>query len=99
MIVSSTRDIPLGSMIGIENDSKSVLIANVNGKFYAINNICTHMGCSLSNGTLRGNQVQCPCHGSTFDVTNGSLVHGPAKLPEPSFKVTVEGEKITVDVS
>jgi nitrite reductase/ring-hydroxylating ferredoxin subunit len=98
MIKASTRDIPAGTMVGIDSGDKSILIANVGGQFYAINNICTHMGCSLSNGTLRGNQVQCPCHGSTFDVTNGSLVHGPARLPEPSYKVTVEGENINVDV-
>jgi len=97
MITASTRDITVGSMIGIESGEKNVLIANLNGKFYAINNVCTHMGCSLSNGILRGTQVQCPCHGSTFDVTNGALVHGPAKLPEASFKVIVEGEKISVD--
>jgi len=99
MINASTHDIPVGTMIGIDSDDKSTLIANVNGQFYAINNICTHMGCNLSNGVLRGNQVQCPCHGSTFDVTTGSLVHGPAKLPEPSYKVMVEGNKITIDVS
>jgi nitrite reductase/ring-hydroxylating ferredoxin subunit len=98
MIKASTHNIPAGTMVGIDSGDKSILIANVDGQFYAINNICTHMGCSLSNGTLRGNQVQCPCHGSTFDVTNGSLVHGPARLPEPSYKVTVEGENISVDV-
>ncbi|XUX00705.1 MAG: Rieske (2Fe-2S) protein [Dehalogenimonas sp.] len=98
MLNASTRDVPAGTMIGIESEGKSVLIANIGGKYYAINNVCTHMGCTLSNGTLKGNQVQCPCHGSTFDVTTGELVHGPAKKPEPSYKVTVEGEKITVDV-
>jgi nitrite reductase/ring-hydroxylating ferredoxin subunit len=98
MITASTRDIPVGAMIGIESDDKNVLVANVNGKFYAIDNTCTHMGCSLSNGTLSGTHVQCPCHGSTFDVTTGGLVHGPAKLPEPSYKVTLDGAKITVEV-
>jgi len=98
MMNASTRDIPIGKMIGIDANDKSVLIANVNGQFYALNNICTHMGCSLSNGVLRGSQVQCPCHGSTFDVTTGGLVHGPARLPEPSYKITVEGEKLMVDV-
>jgi nitrite reductase/ring-hydroxylating ferredoxin subunit len=87
-----------GKMTRIDSNGESILVANVKGKFYAIRNICTHNGCSLSDGVLTGVQVQCPCHGSTFDVTTGSLVKGPAKKPEPSYKVTVRGDEILSDI-
>jgi len=92
--IASTRDIPAGKMVGVEKDGKSVLIANVNGTYYAIGNTCTHNGCSISDGTLIVEKVRCPCHGSTFDVRTGAVVKGPAKNSEPSYKLKIDGEKI-----
>jgi nitrite reductase/ring-hydroxylating ferredoxin subunit len=92
--VASTNDLAQGSMIGIEKDGEAILIANVDGKYYAIGNTCTHMGCTLSDGTLDQERVECPCHGSTFNVRTGAVVKGPALKPEPSYTLRVEGEKI-----
>ncbi len=94
LTIASPAKLAPGKMTSFETDGKSILVANVGGKFYAIGNICTHMGCRLSEGTLTGEKVQCPCHGSIFDVTNGQVVKGPAKNAEPSFKVRVEGDKV-----
>ncbi len=92
--VASTEDIMLGKMIGIEKEGKSILVANVNGTYYAIGNICTHMSCNISDGILKGETVQCPCHGSTFNVKTGAVVKGPARNPEPSYVLRVDGDKI-----
>ncbi len=81
-------------MIGVENAGKRILVANVNGQYYAIGNTCTHRGCTVSEGILTGDKVQCPCHGSTFNVRTGDVVKGPAKKPEPSFKLRVDGDQI-----
>jgi nitrite reductase/ring-hydroxylating ferredoxin subunit len=52
----------------------------------------------LSDGTLKGGKVTCPCHGSIFDVKTGSVVKGPAKKPEPAYETKMEGERVLVNV-
>lgn len=54
-------------------NEKKILLALVEGKYYAVDNTCTHMGGSLYNGKLDGFNVVCPRHGSTFDVRTGKL--------------------------
>jgi len=96
--VISTNELPSGSMKGANAGGKPVLIANLEGKYYAIGNVCTHMRCTLTDGTLNGEVVTCPCHGSRFNVKNGSAVGGPAKKPEPAYQVKAEGDQILVSV-
>jgi 3-phenylpropionate/trans-cinnamate dioxygenase ferredoxin component len=96
--VASIKDVPAGEMIGIDNSGQKIVVANVNGSYYAIGDVCTHRGCKLSEGTLKGDQVRCPCHGSIFDVKTGAVVKGLAKNPEKSFKVRVDGNSIMVAI-
>ncbi|MCJ7767194.1 non-heme iron oxygenase ferredoxin subunit [Candidatus Bathyarchaeota archaeon] len=96
-------EIPVGEMRMVKINGKEVLIANVNGNYYAINNRCTHAGSDLSQGVLEGNVVTCPTHHSKFDVTTGKVV-SPPKVgffhpriqDEPSYPVKVENEDIMV---
>jgi nitrite reductase/ring-hydroxylating ferredoxin subunit len=69
-----------------------ILICNVEGEFYAIDEACTHAQGPLSAGALDGKIISCVMHGSCFDVTTGSVVHGPATEPLKCYPVTVEGE-------
>lgn len=92
--VASTADIPKGEMRKVTMGGQQVLIANVNGKFYAIGSVCTHMGGPLAEGILEGHEVECPWHGSRFDITNGQVKHGPAGRPEPVFEVRIEANNI-----
>jgi len=96
--VASTKDLRSGEMKGAEAGGKPVLIVNLAGNYYALGNVCTHEGCMLSDGVLDGEKVQCPCHGSVFNVKTGSVVNGPAMKPEPAFQVKVEGDQIMVSV-
>jgi 3-phenylpropionate/trans-cinnamate dioxygenase ferredoxin subunit len=96
--VASIKDVPAGKMIAVENSGQKMVVANVNGSYYAIGSICTHRGCKLSEGTLNGDQVQCPCHGSVFDIKTGTVVRGPATNPEKAFNVRVDGDSIMVTV-
>jgi len=95
--------IPAGSMKSCSIGGKQILIANVEGEFYAINNTCTHAGGDLSKGKLEGKIVTCPKHGAMFDVTTGKCITGPKigllKLnakDETAFEVKVEEDKILV---
>jgi nitrite reductase/ring-hydroxylating ferredoxin subunit len=67
-----------------------ICVANVEGKYYAIGNVCTHMGGPLAEGKLEGNVVQCPWHGSRFDITTGKVLRPSAVREEPTYEVKVE---------
>ena len=103
--VGQTSDIPANTMTVVEVAGKEVLLANVEGAYYAISNKCNHLGGPLAQGKLEGGIVTCPRHGARFDVRTGEAV-GEAKLgfvkmkvkDEPSYSVKVEGEDILVGV-
>jgi glycine betaine catabolism B len=94
--VASTGEIPEGKMKKVLVGSQQVLVANVKGKYYAIGNVCTHMGGPLDQGILEGHEVQCPWHGSHFDITSGQVKRGPAARPEPVYEVKAEAGSILV---
>lgn len=89
-------DIARGTMKAVQSGDTEILLANSDGKIYAIGNTCTHQGCKLSKGTLEGDAVHCACHGSVFDLKTGSVKKGPAKEPEPSYTVSIEDGEIVV---
>ena len=91
--------IPLLRMIGIGRSRKTrITLANVAGTLYAIDDTCTHSGCSLGDGKLDGSTVKCACHGSRFDVTSGAVVAGPAEDPVRSYPVHVANGEVQVDL-
>ena len=96
--VLQENDLGLNEIKGVQAEGKNVLVANISGKYFAIGNVCTHMGCRLSNGKLTGENIECSCHGSTYNVKSGSIVKGPAKVPEPAYQVKVEMGQILVNV-
>jgi nitrite reductase/ring-hydroxylating ferredoxin subunit len=69
-----------------------VAVFNVGGQYYATQDTCTHAGGPLSEGELDEKMVTCPWHGSCFDVTDGSVLCGPARKPLKTFRVSLEGE-------
>jgi nitrite reductase/ring-hydroxylating ferredoxin subunit len=77
------------------NGEKSCL-SNANGKYYAISNVCTHMGGPLTEGKLEEYIVQCPWHGSRFDIRSGEVVRLPAMRPESIYEIKVEINNILI---
>jgi nitrite reductase/ring-hydroxylating ferredoxin subunit len=77
--VAVKSEIEVGKMKKVVLDDNDILIANVNGKYYAVDNTCTHFGGNLSEGVLEGNVVTCPNHRAKFDVTTGKVVSAPAE--------------------
>jgi nitrite reductase/ring-hydroxylating ferredoxin subunit len=92
--IATTKDLAPGQMTGIEAGGQNILLANVEGNFYAIGNVCTHEGCSLSEGILTWDNVECLCHGSTFNIKTGAVVKGPAVKAEPSYQLRVQDGQI-----
>ena len=96
--VAQKKDLPAGKAISVSVGSKRIAVFNVDGKFYAMDDECTHAGGSLSEGEVQGTIVTCPWHGATFDVTSGTVMSEPAPDNVNSYKVLVEGDDIKVEV-
>ncbi len=82
-----------------------VLIANVDGAFYAVDSLCTHYGGDLSEGKLEGNILTCPIHGAKFDVTTGKVVSSPTEpldRPEienlPTYTLKIENQEVFIKI-
>ena len=95
--VSAGHKLGEGEMRVLDIDGTKVSIAAAGGSLYAFDDACTHMGCSLGEGTLEGAIVTCPCHGSQFDVTSGAVIRGPAHQPVRCRSVEVEGEELGIE--
>src|ERR687888_2799537 len=84
--VAKVSEISDGKMKHVEVDGKELLIANVDGKFYAISDRCGHMNALLLMGNLTGNTVTCPFHGSKYDVTTGKKLSEPILTPSQEME-------------
>ena len=95
--IGNARDVVDNEMRVFDVSGTRVNVANADGQLYAFDDTCTHMGCSLANGTLSGTTVTCACHGSQFDVTTGAVLRGPAQRPVRSRAVQVDGEDLLAE--
>jgi ferredoxin-NADP reductase/nitrite reductase/ring-hydroxylating ferredoxin subunit len=94
--VADTKDIQPSHMKEVQVDDENICVVNIEGKYYAIGSICTHEGGPLADGTLDGYEVECPWHGSKFDVRTGEVTSPPANEPEPAYEVKVDGNNILI---
>ena len=94
--VAKTGDMALGEMKLVEIEGERILLANVDGSYHAVSEVCTHAEALLSEGELYGKVVTCPSHGSEFDVTTGEVLGTPAYEPLDRFQVQLQGDDILV---
>lgn len=73
-----------------------VVLVKHDGVTYALDDTCVHAGCSLAGGTVEGRSIICPCHGSQYDLQDGSVIHGPATMPAPRYDVRINNGMIEV---
>ncbi|MBI0381171.1 Rieske (2Fe-2S) protein [Streptomyces rhizosphaericus] len=91
MELAKTSQIPEGGGM-VFKDHKVVVTQPKAGDFKAFSSICTHQGCSV--GDVSGGTINCPCHQSKFDITDGSVKGGPAQKPLPGAQIKVQGSSI-----
>jgi nitrite reductase/ring-hydroxylating ferredoxin subunit len=94
--VATTPEVPPGVMKMVQVAGREVLLANVDGECYAMGNVCTHEEGPLDQGRLEEYEVECPWHGSRFDIRTGQVMIGPASRPEPVYEVKLEGTNILI---
>ena len=92
--VARVSELLPGTMKWVAIDYERVLIANVDGAFYALRDACGHRGAPLSRGTLAGHVIECPLHFACFDVRTGALLSGPAAADVPTYPVVVDGDTV-----
>jgi Rieske Fe-S protein len=89
----ATADVPVGGGV-ILSDADYVVTQPTKGTYKAFSKICTHQGCKV--GSVADGVIKCPCHGSEFSITDGSVKHPPASKPLPESATTVAGSKVYV---
>jgi len=96
--VANAGDIRVGEARAVEIDGRRIAIFNVEGEFLVTDDTCTHEEASLANGFLEDHLIECPLHGSQFDLRTGEVISLPAVLPVMTYPVKVEGGEISVEV-
>ena len=97
--VASVAELPDETMKRVEAGHTPVCLAHAeDGNFYALNDVCTHEEFSLCDGELWGMDVECPQHGSRFNLQTGKVTGLPAVIPAHTYPVTVEDGDVYVDV-
>jgi 3-phenylpropionate/trans-cinnamate dioxygenase ferredoxin subunit len=97
--VARTTEIKPGELAAFDVEGVRIAVANASGRFFAIDDTCTHEQCSLAaEGTLEGTVVTCGCHGAQFDVTTGAVLAPPAFEPVRAYPLRIEQDDLVVEV-
>lgn len=94
--VAGTGELAPGTHKVVDVDDVDIAVFNVDGKFYAIEDVCTHDGGVLTGGKVEGCEIECPRHGARFDIRTGAVLTPPAYEPVPTFPVRVEAGMVQV---
>jgi len=96
--VAKAAEIPAGASKLVSVDGREIALFQVDGKFYALDNVCTHMGGPLADGMVQGLEVECPWHGARFHLETGQVTAAPAGRGVGCYPIRREGEDIEVEV-
>jgi 3-phenylpropionate/trans-cinnamate dioxygenase ferredoxin subunit len=94
--VTSVNEVKEGQVIQVKVDGEEVALAKVQGEFLATSDVCSHEYVLLSGGWLEGEEIECPEHGSRFNMRTGEVANLPATQPIPVYDVRVENEDVFV---
>lgn len=97
--VTTVDQLSPGEKLLVEIDGRAVALFNVEGEFYAIDDVCTHDGGPLAEGEFDGEEIACPRHGARFNVKTGAALCMPAFQPVATHEVKVKGNDLLVKLS
>ncbi len=96
--VAARSEIPNGAGKSVEAEGRRIAIFNLDGTFYAIDEECTHSGGPLSEGTIDGEEIECPWHQGRFNIKTGAVVDPPPMDDLTSYNVRLSGEDVEVEI-
>jgi 3-phenylpropionate/trans-cinnamate dioxygenase ferredoxin component len=96
MKVATRNELLPGGKKLVEIDGRAIAVFNVDGNYYAIDDVCTHDGGPLAEGELIGSEIECPRHGARFDVRTGRPLCMPAIEPVAVHAVELRGDDVYV---
>jgi nitrite reductase/ring-hydroxylating ferredoxin subunit len=88
---------PEGKATRVESNGRSVAVFSVRGALFAIDADCTHVGAPLEEGQVEERRVECPWHGSVFDLETGQVLRGPAELPVTAYRAFMEKDGLVLE--
>jgi nitrite reductase/ring-hydroxylating ferredoxin subunit len=94
--VAKAQEVPEDALLQVTVDDSDVVVANVDGEYRALGDVCTHADCSLADGWIEDGTVVCICHSSAFDLETGNVVTGPAEEAVSAYQIRVEDDEIQV---
>ncbi len=96
--IATVDEIPPNSSKLVEIDFVRIAVFNLDGEFYAIEDVCTHDGGPLVEGEIvNGHEVECPRHGARFDIRTGAALSLPAFMPTTAYEVCVQGQDLLIE--
>ena len=96
--VCSLDVVPAGTMKQFYVSDNEFLVVNHEGRLFCLDGRCTHAGAPLAEGSLNGEVLTCPWHGSQFNIIDGSVLRGPAEKPLKAYTVTVKDNFLFIDI-
>ncbi|MFO0912964.1 MAG: non-heme iron oxygenase ferredoxin subunit [Pirellulales bacterium] len=97
--VAEVGEVPDPGKIYVEVDDRLLVLFHVGGKFYCLDDICTHDGGPLGDGCLEGTTIACPRHGAKFDICTGRALTMPATENTLAHEVKIDGQSVLVRLS
>lgn len=94
--VAPAVELPPGSSRVVNVENAQIAVFNLEGRYYAIEDVCTHDGGELASGIREGDVIVCPCHGARFSIKTGAVLAPPAYEPVATFPVRVENGMVQV---
>lgn len=96
--VASLDDLSTRKLMRVQSGDSQICLAYVEGKVFAVDDMCSHEDASLSKGSLHGECVKCPLHGSRFDLNNGEALDEPAEDKIKTYAVKIEENDILIAI-
>lgn len=87
--ITAEHDLEENTPYRFEVNDVPIVVVKSKGTFYALSDVCSHLGAPLSGGEIHDDCITCPAHGSTFKLTNGAVVTGPTAYSQPTFDVRI----------
>ncbi len=96
--IASVNEIPEGASKRVMVNGTAIGVYHVNGKWFAIGDVCTHRGAALHQGSFDEYTVTCPLHAAQFDLKTGQNVSPPAPSPVKAYEIHAEGNELFLEL-